>query len=189
MEEELYVHYGPFQLIFGCCGYLHSVGILLSWRPPRPSLVSDNISSPLSSMHGLDKVAHVSHVPGFASVGGFGRQAFPAVDRYPAPAPAASVGWAPGSAPATLDGQLSPQSTAISPGSLGDGRRREATLRRRDRLLSPTFAFRPSFGFCGTTVMVVLARRNGCFCPDVRVGTSQLGRRDFRTLETTFPMN
>ena len=114
-------------------------------------------------MHGLDKVAHVSHVPGFASVGGFGRQAFPAVDRYPAPAPAASVGWAPGSAPATLDGQLSPQSTAISPGSLGDGRRREATLRRRgfDFCRQPLL-FGPGFGFCGTTVMVVLARGPGC---------------------------
>ena len=32
------------------------------------------------------------------------------------------VGWAPGSAPSTLNGRLSPQSTAISPGSLGDGR-------------------------------------------------------------------
>ena len=30
-----------------------------------------------------------------------------------------------------LDGRLSPQSTAMSPGSLGGGQRREATLRRR----------------------------------------------------------
>ena len=145
------------QLALCCPGDPHA---LLSCQI---SLVSDNISSPLSSMHGLDKVAHVSHVPGFASVGGFGRQAFPAVDRYPAPAPAASVGWAPGSAPATLDGQLSPQSTAISPGSLGDGRRREATLRRRgfDFCRQPLL-FGPGFGFCGTTVMVVLARGPGC---------------------------
>ena len=130
-------------------------------------------------MHGLDKVAHVSHVPGFASVGGFGRQAFPAVDRYPAPAPAASVGWAPGSAPATLDGQLSPQSTAISPGSLGDGRRREATLRRR------------GFDFCRQPLLfrvgpawlwVLWDDRNGCSDTDVRVGTSRLGRRLCRQL-------
>ena len=31
--------------------------------------------------------------------------------------------------------------------------------------------------------------RNGCSGPDVRVGTSQPGRRDFRSLQTTFPMN
>ena len=154
MEEALYVHCGPFRLIFGVCG-------LAFCCPEDPhALLSCQITSPLhlsQAMHGLDKVAHVSHVPGFASVGGFGRQAFPAVDRYPAPAPAASVGWAPGSAPATLDGQLSPQSTAISPGSLGDGRRREATLRRRgfDFCRQPLL-FGPGFGFCGMTVMVVL---------------------------------
>ena len=137
----------------------------LSWRSavlkaPTPFLVSDNISSTLSesSMHGLDKVAHVSHVPDSASVRGLGLSAFPAVDRYPAPGPA-SVGWAPGSAPSALDGRLSPQLTTISPGSLGDGRRREATLRRRgfDFCRQPLL-FGPGFGFCGTTVMVVLAR-------------------------------
>ena len=57
---------------------------------------------------------------------------FPAVDGYLAPqAGNASVGWAPGSAPSALDSRLSPQSTAISLGSLGGGRRRKATLRRR----------------------------------------------------------
>ena len=64
-------------------------------------------------MHGLDKVAHVSHVPGgFASVRSIGRPAFPAVDGYLAPGPA-SVGWAQGSAPSSsaLDGWLSPQSS------------------------------------------------------------------------------
>ena len=27
------------------------------------------------------------------------------------------------------------------------------------------------------------------FCPDVRVGMSRLGRSDFQSLQTTFPMN
>ena len=54
-------------------------------------------------------------------------------------------------------------STAISLGSLGGRRRREATLERRNG--------------------------HGCSGPDIRVGTSRLGRRDFRTLQTTFPMN
>ena len=125
----------------------------LSWRSavlkspgPRPSLVSDNISSgspqSSSSMHGLDKVAHVSHVPGSASVRGIGRPAFPAVDRYLAPGPA-SVGWAPGSAPSALDGRLSPQSTAIQvrlAHSATDGGRFGGWLRLG--VLSPTFAFR-----------------------------------------------
>ena len=75
---------------------------------------------------------------------------------YPAPGPA-SVGWAPGSAPSALDSWLSPQSMAFLPVSLGYGRRREATLRRRgfDFCRQPLL-FRPGFGFCGTTVMVVL---------------------------------
>ena len=46
--------------------------------------------------------------PGSASVRGFRRPAFPAVDRYPAPGPA-SAGWAPGSVPSALDGRLSSQ--------------------------------------------------------------------------------
>ena len=121
----------------------------LSWRSavlkaPTPFLVSDNISSTLSesSMHGLDKVAHVSHVPDSASVRGLGLSAFPAVDRYPAPGPA-SVGWAPGSAPSALDGRLSPQSTAIQvrlAHSATDGGRFGGWLRLG--VLSPTFAFR-----------------------------------------------
>ena len=57
-------------------------------------------------MHGLDKVAHVLHLSGFASVRCIGRPAFPTVDGYLAPGPA-SVGWVPGSAPSALDGLLS----------------------------------------------------------------------------------
>ena len=96
--------------------------------------------------------------PSFSWYRFVGYDAFPVVDGYLAPGPA-SVGWAPGSAPSALDGRLSPQLTTISPGSLGDGRRREATLRRRgfDFCRQPLL-FGPGFGFCGTTVMVVLAR-------------------------------
>ena len=119
-----------------------------------PYFVSDTIYSPLFSMHGLDKVAHVSHVAGPASVRGIGRPAFPAVDGYLAPGPA-SLGWAPGSTPSTLDGRLSPQWTTISPGSPGGGRRWEATLRRR------------GFDFCRYLCFSGLALnlwddRNGC---------------------------
>ena len=133
-----------------------------------PYFVSDTIDYPHFSMHGLDKVAHVSHVPG-----------------------PASVGWAPGSAPSASAGfprsrRLSRPWTrlrrlgtglrafgigrpafpavngraTISPSSLGGGRRREATLRRRgfDFCRSHCF-FGSRFGFCGTTVNWV---RNGC---------------------------
>ena len=158
----------------------------LSWRSavlkaPTPFLVSDNISSTLSesSMHGLDKVAHVSHVPDSASVRGLGLSAFPAVDRYPAPGPA-SVGWAPGSAPSALDGRLSgllsrPAHSAAD----GGGRRRFGGVASTSVAI---FAFR-------AWLWVLWDDRNGCSGPDVRVGTSRLGRRDFRTLMTTFPMN
>ena len=83
---------------------------------------------------------------------GIGRPAFPAVDGYLAPGPASVlvVGWtglrAFGIATGKKDGRLSssPQSTAISPGSLGGGRRREATIRRRGfnfgRVASTSFA-------------------------------------------------
>ena len=70
-------------------------------------------------MHGLDKVAHVSHVAGPASVCGIGRPAFPAVDSYFAPGPA-SLGWAEGSSPSALDCLLSPPSSVygyLAPGS------------------------------------------------------------------------
>ena len=83
-------------------------------------------------LRSLSKVCF-SNVPGFASVCGMGRP--------------------PGSAPPALDGRLSPQSTALSPGSLGDGRRRETTLRRRGfdfcrqpLLFGPGFA---ALGFLG----------------------------------------
>ena len=57
---------------------------------------------------------------------------------------------------AALDGRLSPQSTALSPGSPGGGRRREATLRRRGfDFCRYSLLFGPGFGFCGTTVMCV----------------------------------
>ena len=162
----------------------------LSWRSavlkspgPRPSLVSDNISSgspqSSSSMHGLDKVAHVSHVPGSASVRGIGRPAFPAVDRYLAPGPA-SVGWAPGSAPSALDGRLSgllsrPAHSAAD----GGGRRRFGGVASTSVAI---FAFR-------AWLWVLWDDRNGCSGPDVRVGTSRLGRRDFRTEQTTLLSN
>ena len=71
--------------------------------------------------------------------------------------------------------------------SLGDGWRREATLRKRGfDFCRQTLHFGHGFGFCGTTVMVVLAA-----VPVVRVGTSRLGRRGLasESLQTTFPMN
>ena len=57
--------------------------------PTESHIVSDTIYSPLFSMHGLNKVAHVSHVPAWLA---------------PIQPPFAA-----------LDGQLSPQSTTLSP--------------------------------------------------------------------------
>ena len=63
-----------------------------------------------------------------------------------------------------MDGRLSPQSTAISPGYIGGGRRRrKATLRQRGfTFCRQPLLSGPGFGFCGTTAMVVLARGPGC---------------------------
>ena len=128
-----------------------------------PYFVPDTIYSPLFSMHGLDKVAHVSHVPGPL-----------------APPPLEA-----------LDCLLSPQSTAIWPslrrlvtGLSAFGIGRQAAFPAVDgylarltwrltaaggdasaawlRLLSLSLLFGPEFGFCRTTVQVVLTRSPGC---------------------------
>ena len=99
------------------------------------------------------------------------------VDGYLAPGPA-SIGWAPGSAPSAFDrGRLSPQWTAILLGSLGGGRRREATLQRH------------GFGFCRYLRFSGLALGFVGRPLWSRLGTSRLGRRGFHPCQTTFPMN
>ena len=108
---------GRFCRSLGSMSFIRTLSLLLRGTAAGASylyFVSDTIYSQLLSMHGLDKVAHVSHVAGPASFRCIGRPAFPAVDGYLAPGPA-SLGWAPGSTPSTLDGRLSPQSTALSP--------------------------------------------------------------------------
>ena len=116
-------------------------------------------------MHGLDKVAHVSRVPGSASVRGIGLPAFkfPAVDGYLAPGPA-SAGWAPGSA-----------------------RRRTAAGGDASagwlRLLSPTFAFR-------AWLCVLWDDHNDCSGPRSRLSESARARwQGLETLQTTFLMS
>ena len=58
-----------------------SVGKSPAWRGLDMAFPSHFV------MHGLDKVAHVSHVAGPASVRGSGQPAFPAVDGSLAPGP------------------------------------------------------------------------------------------------------
>ena len=92
---------GLFGWFLGSMSYIRTLSLQLRGCllvGSYPYFVSDTIYSPLFSMHELDKIAHVSHVPGSASVRCIGRPAFLAVDSYLAPAPA-SLGWVPGSAP------------------------------------------------------------------------------------------
>ena len=147
---------GRFCRSLGSMSFIRTLSLLLRGTAAGASylyFVSDTIYSQLLSMHGLDKVAHVSHVAGPASFRCIGRPAFPAVDGYLAPGPASlGSGWAPGSTPSTWDGRLPPQSRASS---LGGGRRWEAKLRR------------PGFDFCRYLCFSVLALvlwdgRNGC---------------------------
>ena len=121
---------GLFCRSLGSMSFIRTLSLQLRGTAAGASyhcIVSDTIYSQLFSMHGLDKVARVSHVAGPASFRCIGRPAFPAVDGYLAPGPA-SLGWAPGSTPSTWDCRLPPQWRASS---LGGGRRWEAKLRRR----------------------------------------------------------
>ena len=67
---------------------------------------------------------------------------------------------------AALDGQLSPQSTALAsrpwPRLLKLGNGLNGFGIGRPAFLSLSWLFGSGFGFCGTTVMVVLARSPGC---------------------------
>ena len=73
----------------------------------------------------------------------------------------------PGSAPSA---GFSPQSTAISPGPLGGGRRREATLRRRGLdLCRRPLLFGPGFGF-------LWDYRNAYSCPQSKLSESARAR-------------
>ena len=122
-----------------------------------PYFVSDTIYSPLFSMHGLDKIAHVLHVPGSTSVRGIGRPAFPAVDGYLDPRPA-SVAWAPGSAPSALDGRLSRSRRLSRPAHSatdGGGRRRFGGVASTSVAI---FAFR-------VWLWALWDDRNGCSAP------------------------
>ena len=144
---------------------------------------------------GLDKVAHVAHVPGSASV----RRSrlrhwttgFPRSRRLSRPWPRLRTSSRLDRAPHLRHCRWQEGRPAFKFPAV-DGYLARLTRRRTAaggdasaawlRLLSPTFAFR-------AWLWVLWDDRNGCSGPDVRVGTSRLGRRDFRTLQTTFPMN
>ena len=115
-----------------------------------PCFLSDTIYSPHFSMHGRDKVAHVSHVPGSASF-------------------CLSHGWA----PSELDSRLPFSRHCLSFRlTLLDSYLARLTLRRTAAggnasawlQLAAIFAFGSGFSFCGTTVMFLSG------CPELAQG-------------------
>ena len=82
---------GLFSLFLGSMGFICTLSLHLRWCP-LPLFRADTIYLPPFSLYGLDKVAHVSHFPGPASVRGIGQPAFPAVDGYLALAPPQKAG-------------------------------------------------------------------------------------------------
>ena len=126
-------------------------------------------------MHGLDKVAHVSHVPGSTSVRGIGRPA--------------SAGWEPGSAPSVWTAGF-PRSRRLSCSAHSAA---EATLRRH------------GFGFCryhdlcfsglALARMIVRDDRNSCSGPQSRTPGCPNRHEPARSegfsnpCKTTYPMN
>ena len=118
---------------------------ILKTPAPHPSLVSDHISS----TSGLDKVAHVSHVPGSAALDGqvshsrLLSRPWPCLKRLGTGLSAISFGRLSCLAHSAMD---------------GGGRRRFGGVASTSRFCGQPLLFGPCFGFCGTTIMVVLAR-------------------------------
>ena len=142
----MYVHCGPFRLIFGCCGYLQSVGVHLV------TVQRHTLPRPVGG-------------DGGRRVGLLEQVALCLAQRRRRFVPLGSGGASARSAAAAIllarrrRSRLARRRRRFD--SLGGGahglRRRHCFCYCRQPLI-----FGPGFGFCGTTLMVVLARSPGC---------------------------